>query len=69
VRAELIAERKARQLAAAVANAEGNRRSRQLERERLEAVKRQRDSEYHGTRVSAPGGAPERAGLRRTNEL
>ena len=58
VRAELIAERAASFRAGIAANAEVDRQKRQAERERVEAAKRQRASEYLGPRVSAPGAAP-----------
>jgi hypothetical protein len=59
VRLELIAEQRARMLSAAAGNAEVDRQKRQAQRERAEAARRERDSQYLGVRVSAPGKAPE----------
>ena len=59
VRAELIADAAAKMKRQIEGNAEIDRRKRAAMRESAEAGRRQRESQYFGPRVSAPGAAPE----------
>jgi hypothetical protein len=59
LRAELIAEADAKLRHQIAGNAEVDRRKRAAMRESAEAGRRQRESQYLGPRVSAPGAAPE----------
>ena len=58
VRSELIADADAKLRHQIAGNAEIDRRKRQAQRESAEAGRRQRESQYFGPRVSAPGAAP-----------